>query len=113
MQYEAAIGVNRTTAQHGPLADAYVGRLELHLRHDFPELHAKRLVEHDAQSAAIAVLTDQGNRLGEMTIRQRGHRNQELIRKGFSGAHAYKYGGTFTGSQGPGGVSDDEVTAPD
>ncbi len=51
VQHEAAIHVHRAAAQHRLLADADVGGLELHLRHDVAELHAERLVQHDAECA--------------------------------------------------------------
>ena len=71
--------MHRAAAQYRLHADADVGRLELHLRHDVAELHAHRLVEHNAQGAAIAVFAHQRDRLGEVAVRQRGHRNQKMI----------------------------------
>ena len=79
VQHEAAIGMHRPAAQHRLLADADVGGLELHLRHDVAELHAERLVQHDAERAAFAVLADQRHRLRESALGEGGHRDQQMI----------------------------------
>ena len=79
MQHEAAVGVHRAAAQHRLFADADVGGLELHLRHHVAELHPQRLVEHDAERAAVAVLANQRYGLGKMAIAEGGHRDQQVI----------------------------------
>ena len=70
VQHEAAIDVHGTAAQHRLLADANVLRLELHLGHDVAELHAERLVQHDAESGTLRVLTDQHDRLSKIALGQ-------------------------------------------
>ncbi len=79
VQHEAAVGMHRSAPQHRLFADADIGGLELHLRHDVAELHAEGLVEHDAECAAIAVFANERDRLGEVAVAERGHGNQQLI----------------------------------
>ena len=55
------------------------------------EPHRQGLVEHDAERALVGVLADERHRLREIGIGERGHRDQEMVRKN-SAAHGIEYG---------------------
>jgi L-lactate dehydrogenase (cytochrome)/(S)-mandelate dehydrogenase len=61
------------------LANRVAVRRQLHLRQHFGQAHGKRLVQHDAERAALAVLADQRHGMREMRVVQAGHGDQQLI----------------------------------
>ena len=68
--------------------------LQLHLRQHFAELHAQRLVQHDAQRALVAVLADQRDGLGEIRGPSRpGIATSRWLARELPSRHESQYGG--------------------
>src|SRR5512146_484959 len=79
LEHEAPVGMHRAPPQHRLSGEVLRRRLQLHLREHVREAHRQRLVENDAERAAIGVLADQRHGLREVRIEEGRHRDQQVV----------------------------------
>jgi len=79
MQHETALGLDRPAMQHGAIDQRPIHELDRELSEHLAERQVARSVDHDAERAFGIVLADVSDRLREIGIGHRWHRDQEVI----------------------------------
>ncbi len=88
MQHEAAIDLDGAAEMHGRPAQPVIAERNLDLLEEGRQRHVDRLVDDDAEGAFGIVLAHVRERVGEVGIDHRRHRDQEMMREIHRLAHA-------------------------
>ena len=79
MEHEPSIDLHGTAEMHRRLAQRPIAERDVDLLEQRGERHIDRLVDHNAERAFGIVLADVSQRIREMRIRHRRHRDQEVV----------------------------------